>query len=339
MPPLPVKPRRFSAMSRRSALLGATLALPATGGDFHRPRNPLRVPSGIAQELAAAVCAVAVGSPTPVRQFPGAPWVDWLDEPTPFVAGPFGIDACYVGESHDTLLIAFRPTESPPQLDLPAVLDWLNDFHARTISAPHMPGKVHAGFWESTNRLMPGVLQEIRRRQALRPQPITIVGYSKGGGMAPLAALWLANQGITCAKVRLFESPRCGDANFAKGYQRKFPQTLRYEFQDDLIVHLPPTRATLNIVAQIPVLGPFLAKVYGPYTQWNYQPVGRLQFMDWDFNIREASPELSYQRKLHLLEVVLGPHYNDAFRDHHPCGPAKALVPQMECPWRNMLLP
>lgn len=321
-------------LSRRIALIGAGAALPAAAGDFRWLRHRSAMPAEIGRYIAAGVSALAVGSKTPVTQYPGASWVDWTDEPSTFVAGPVGIDACYVGETPDEMLLVFRPTEAPQHLDYPAVRDWLNDFHAITVSATNMPGLIHKGFWQSVSNLMKTrFTEEIRRRQARQSKPITIVGYSKGGGMAPLAAVWLSQQGIQASKVMLFEAPRCGNTDFAAAYQKKFPQTTRYEFQNDLIVHLPPTEATLKIVASIPVLGPLLGAIFGHYAEWNYEPVGRLQFIDWNAEIREASTELSKQRELHLLELVLSPRYKEAFSDHLPCGFTSALVTDKKCPW------
>ena len=347
-PESPAQPAKLStclcdtadtSISRRTALaLTATFATwPAKSGDFRRQRRSVPFQSSIEQYLAAGVSALAIGSKSPITRFPGASWVNWTDEPTSFVAGPLGIDACYVAETPMEMLLVFRPTESPKTLDIPAVLDWINDFNAYPIPVKNLPGKVHQGFWQSVDNLSTtGFVSEIRRRQALRAKPIAVVGYSKGGGMAPLAAMWLSGQGIQVNTVTLFEAPRCGDTNFTMAYERKFPKTMRYEFQDDLIVHLPPTQATLNIVAKIPILGPLLEKIFHKYTQWDYQAVGRLQFADWDLKIREASPELSHQRTLHLLEVVLGPHHKNVFRDHLPCGLCSALAPLRKCPWSYM---
>ena len=65
---------------------------------FNKDQETVIINAHLSQFISAAVTAYAVGSNTPVREYPGGNWIDWLDEPTPFVAGGSGIDACYVAK-------------------------------------------------------------------------------------------------------------------------------------------------------------------------------------------------------------------------------------------------
>src|SRR5688572_1114177 len=135
-----------------------------------------------------------------------------------YTAGVEGIDACYVAESASSIILAFRGTLGQGTdifQDLIAFLDWLNDFNAKPIQAPEIPiGNVHAGFYQSVSNLRSAFVKDIRERLARGKKKVIITGYSKGAGMAPLAACILRNSGINTDEVHLYEPPRCGDGFF-----------------------------------------------------------------------------------------------------------------------------
>jgi hypothetical protein len=74
--------------------------------------------------------------------------VGFLPPPTPpptiIVGGPDKIDGCLVGTSADGVILAFRGTLMP-KLDLPSILDWLQDLLAIPVPVQGLPGQSTPG--------------------------------------------------------------------------------------------------------------------------------------------------------------------------------------------------
>src|SRR5262249_52990758 len=109
-----------------------------------------------------------------------------------------------------------------------------------------------------------GAFDEVNRQlQAAGPGArLLITGHSKGGALAPLAALrlWAMNQ--TPSRVITFAGPRVGDRAFADIYNNAQIVHTRYEFQDDIVPHVPPRIGGLvDELKQIPWLGDWFADV------------------------------------------------------------------------------
>src|SRR5271170_105626 len=75
--------------------------------------------------------------------------------PNAFVNGIDRIDAGYVGETDDAVIVVLRGTLPPSSPDRgQMVLDWLSDCDAALVNAqPDFPGLVHQGFLDAVNIL------------------------------------------------------------------------------------------------------------------------------------------------------------------------------------------
>ncbi|MBW7474670.1 lipase family protein [Paenibacillus oenotherae] len=136
-------------------------------------------------------------------------------------------------ESDKAAILAFRGSGS--------AVDWVNDFIAYQVKFTPVSGggSTHCGFtnvyMSARDRIM-GLLDNIPR-----DKPLFITGHSLGGALATLAALDIAsNRGPEGIIVYTFASPRVGDPQFARTYNRLLPNTFRIQNEHDIVPHLPP---------------------------------------------------------------------------------------------------
>ena len=129
-----------------------------------------------------------------------------------------------------TVTVAFRGTrtESEWQADALMALTPLNGY-----------GKVHTGFLAlylgARNRIL-SLLASDRNARELR-----ITGHSLGGAMAILLGVDLIQLGWKKPDcIRVFGSPRVGDPDFARTFDRHLPVLERVENECDPVVDLPP---------------------------------------------------------------------------------------------------
>lgn len=192
--------------------------------------------------------------------------VGFLAPPTIITGGVTKINACLVGTTADEVILAFRGTLIPKSKnDLPAILDWVNDFLAIPVPVPGLPGKVHFGFYESVRMIWGPIVRAVKDQMATG-KPLRITGHSKGASMATLASIMLhAEEGITAQTVTTFACPNTGDAEFAVGYKKIFAQTT-YISHLDMIPFLPPTPTLATQLAKIPKIG----FIFEPFEKCGY---------------------------------------------------------------------
>jgi hypothetical protein len=190
-----------------------------------------------------------------------------------------------VGENADGITVAFRGTLPPSLKDPESLLNWLEDFFAIPISAGNVPGQVHAGFYGATMSVIVSVAAAV---QSLRPsssKPVYVTGHSLGGAMASIGA-YILNQtyGIPIQQVVTFASPEPGTASFQAGYQSVIPSQIRYENFGDIVPLLPPSNMFCDLVVAvlrlIPDVGQDLINLFKGAANWDYVPVGALQFIE-----------------------------------------------------------
>lgn len=241
------------------------------------------------------------------RFSPGQPYYDavgFLKDTPPSIitGGRDGIDACYVGTCSDCVILAFRGT-LPPAADVSSLLDWWQDFHARTISVDNLPGKVHEGFYASVQNIWERLLAEVKKQTA-GGKPLYITGHSKGAPMATLASLMLNNiEGIKAKDVVTVASPNAGDGAFKKGYDALFSQT-HYTYHLDMVPFLPPTKSVAEKFENIPLIG----RIFEDYDKYDYQTVGSGIFINGEGQtISEAENPNAYKREIAGdLDDILG---------------------------------
>jgi len=202
---------------------------------------------------------------------------------TPYVVTDLQIEAALIGKTNAGIIVAFRGT-LPPALNWDSFFDWAQDFMADTQCAEHLPGKVHEGFLFAFNRLREGILQAIQTLDPSGSLPLYITGHSKGGGIAPIAAMYFRNANrLTITQTITFAGPNCGNGDFAIAYDDVFPNHIRYENYLDIVPILPPDAefsyifiAILESIPDIPVS--FLNAVKD-MASLNYEPVGNLEYI------------------------------------------------------------
>jgi hypothetical protein len=267
----------------------------------------------IASRLARAChVAYAVGQAGGITASPSYSAVNFTDDPDPIPGGAGGIDAAVVGRNVDGVIVAFRGT-LPLRFDggladfLQSLLDWLND--TRAVLVPGYGGLVHQGFGESLEGLWPKLAQKIQARVGAGSR-IYVTGHSKGGALATLAAVRLADElGLLPMAVYTYAAPRAGNGAFADHYGRTISESWRFENRDDIIPHLPPGGVLRHVLRE---LDPRFAQV----AAFEYASVGTLQFIDWQGTIEGDSPLLEGRRLFSLskqlvsgrLDVIAGDH-------------------------------
>lgn len=235
-----------------------------------------------------------------------------------FATGSHLIDAAFVGSGPSGVVLAFRgtlPVSAPDHKQM--IKDWLDDLEATLIVGDNLPGRVHRGFLDALDVLWPAVSQCVTEQLALSEvKRLIITGHSKGGAMAHLAAARFALStptGGPAISVRTFEGAHPGDQAFADGYQRLVPDAIRYEYQDDLVPHLPPSILLRHFLKDD---DNFRSYFLAADAAVDYAPAGRLQFIDWDGNIREQSTVLSAERLLNLSKKLAALQFDQIVADH-----------------------
>lgn len=249
-----------------------------------------------------------------------------------FSAGPKDINACYVAENEaDGVILAFRGTVDDYDTwegKLQGVLDWFNNVQGQQIETGQFPGKVHKGFWESTNSLwQAGILDAVKGAvQNSGGRPVYVTGYSKGGALAPLGAAMLVQNGVKVENVLMFEPPRVGDPAFRTWFNKQFPNAVRSEYQDDIVPHVPPVKGAVEAMTLDPTIKEILNKFFKDFSQWDYKAVGNLRFIEWDNIVVHGQSGPLFVKRLIKLAEALVRHPDKLFLDHMPCGaPAKGV--------------
>jgi len=201
-----------------------------------------------------------------------------------------------------------------------AVSDWLNNLNAEPVSIAELPEdvKIHSGFLESVNHLWEEGFADNIIKLLDNPKhnhkKILITGYSKGAALARSAATLLHSKANIPADkfvIRMFEPPRPGNLEYKKYFEDTFKDAKRFEYQDDIVPHLPPVKAVSDKLRLVPVLGNLLERKYS-IEEWNYNSVGTLNFIDWDKKLREVDEDEVFQKRLEKLEkIFIGLTKND----------------------------
>ncbi len=250
-----------------------------------------------------------------------------------FTSGIDKINACLVATTADGVILAFRGTLPPSTSDPASFFDWLNDFYAEPMSVAGIPGQVHSGFWDAVDDLWPSILPAVTAAVSAGggTLPLYITGHSKGGALAPLAAMRFAKQtSIAVTAVHTFAGPHPGDANFALAYNDMFTDT-RWEYQDDIVPHLPPNQTIMELLTKIPWIGKYISS----WGTWNYTAVGTLNFINWSDQVVGDSTWLEIERAASLVKLLVELNLAQIVHDHYGgCGGgyASVVMPTGVCP-------
>lgn len=141
------------------------------------------------------------------------------------------------GVAYDnTAVIAFRGSEET------GITDWITDLKFVQQVYPYGENskniKVHYGFIDAYKSVRDAVLKEAKSTPHKR---ILLTGHSLGGALAMLAALDIQynqpDKDIVCYTLG---SPKVGNAEFVKSYNKRVPKTFRIVNVGDSVPGLPP---------------------------------------------------------------------------------------------------
>ena len=223
--------------------------------------------------------------------------VNFIGDPFVITASPVKIDpyikieACLVSETAEGIVLSFRGT-LPPALTVDSIADWIEDiFYSDTV--PYLPntiGNVHEGFLLAFKKLEPGIINALTTLNPNNTKPLFITGHSKGGGMAPIAAMYLyKNSNIKATQVVTFAGPKPGDVAFCNDYDSTFTNDVKFENFLDIVPFLPPSKGFIKALADFPLLPQVLKDVFAKAEKWNYGTVGKLQYIDSTGTIDNSS--------------------------------------------------
>jgi hypothetical protein len=201
-----------------------------------------------------------------------------------FVGDPYvvsiDIEAALVGATANEIIIAFRGTITPA-FNWASFWDWFQDFCAPPASNQYIQGEVHEGFLFAVSMLVGDIHTAIHTLDPNGTLPIYITGHSKGGGMAPIAAMYMKNRyGMNITQTITFAGPNPGNAGFQSAYNSAFPNHLRYENYLDLVPLMPPVTETIDVLELIPDLPQSFINKLNDAKAWDYQSVGTLEYID-----------------------------------------------------------
>ena len=257
-----------------------------------------------------AYAVTADGSVRPAPPYDTA--VGFVDAPQGFVSGQSERDACLVGRCADGVVVAFRGTLPPTSPDKRQTLeDWLQDFDAGLVTRAGMPGQVHEGFARAVDTLWPELSGAVKALRAAGGGRVFVTGHSKGGGMAPLAAMRLIAEGVAApaeVEVCTFAAPHPGNQVFADGYRQAVSAAVRYEYGDDFVPHVAPSFWFRHLFSKIAALKNAVGI--------GYAPAGELRFIDWDGKLVGASTTLRVKRLYHLLRRVAKLEFDQIVNAH-----------------------
>lgn len=181
------------------------------------------------------------------------------------------------------VVIAFRGTDE--------TCDWWNNLNRRLVDSPRfVRGKIHRGFRDAFFRSYDWLRAMARQ---IGERRVYVTGHSLGGALATLASYVLALRSIRVAGVHTFGSPRVGDAQFARVYERVLGGlTYRWRNNNDAVTRLPC---------------------------WScgYRHVGQLKYLDAQGRLRESAPWLFRARDALAGRLAhLGRCGTDGIADH-----------------------
>jgi hypothetical protein len=273
--------------------------------------------------LCACNCAYDVKAIGPLPTDPASTYyagAGFTATPAAFVGGPEAIDACLVGTTPDGVVAAFRGTLTFNFQDLPSLADWLNNLTAELVQPAWLPdnspARVHEGFLTSLENLRKaGAFDEVNRQLLAGGDgtQLLITGHSKGGAVAVLAALRFWAESQIGSKMVTFAAPRAGDRAFADIFNNAQIHHTRYEFQDDLVPHLPPRiDGFVGMLEKIPWIGKWFAGLQ----LYDYESVGELRFIDWHNQIEPDSAQLERQRDWSIVWLIWRREFGSFAKDH-----------------------
>jgi triacylglycerol lipase len=136
----------------------------------------------------------------------------------------------------NTLILAYRGSEET------GVADWIQDLKFIPASYPYGDRnnmiRIHSGFIQAYSSVREAMFKVAKESPH---QKVICTGHSLGGALATLSALDvkynLPDKDLSCYT---YGSPRVGNSDFVKFYNKHVPQTYRFVNSVDIVPSLPP---------------------------------------------------------------------------------------------------
>ena len=155
----------------------------------------------------------------------------------------------YVAENADSIVVAFRGSESPTSLD--GFKDWLltnarnflvlpegrigTDFAAAGVGA-----RFHRGFMEALEEIWEPLHAAVDDAVRRKERALWVTGHSLGGALALLSAWRFHQKFLAVHRICTFGAPMIGNDAAAEAYHREFPNRIvRYVDYSDMVPKLP----------------------------------------------------------------------------------------------------
>jgi hypothetical protein len=284
-----------------------------------------------AKLLRASQLAYDVTTNGPVAIRPPFDEIGLTAQTAGFAVGNRQIDAALVGETASEVIVAFRgtlPLTSASTDKKQVLLDWLGDLDARPVAGQNLPGLVHEGFLSALDALWPAVSAAVPAGK-----PLHFTGHSKGGALADLAAARYATQhpAAPAPMVTTFAAAKPGDGAFHAAYDQLVPHSVRYEYSDDLVPHLPPSLQFRAMFLGFDLFAAEIARAAAllPVGVAGYEGVGELLYIEASGAVVPDSDTLRLERYLSLAQLLINP--GEIVSDHSLSddgGYARAVLPQ-----------
>lgn len=143
----------------------------------------------------------------------------------------------YIGylPSDKSIYVVFRGSQS--------TANWITNLDAVKTSYTSFPEckcSVHKGFYNTEQRVISGIVSEVKKLQSQHSGfAVKVTGHSLGAALAQLASMDLFKNGISNS-VYDFGQPRTGDKTYASFATARVP-TFRVTHNKDQVPHLPVT--------------------------------------------------------------------------------------------------
>ena len=156
-----------------------------------------------------------------------------------------------MGVAYDnTFVVAFRGSEET------GLADWLTDLKFLLSAFPYGKDeakdvKVHQGFIAAYNSVRDAIMDAVQKTPHKR---VICIGHSLGAALATLCALDIrcnvSDKEVYCYT---YGSPKVGDDNFVKAYNKLVSNTFRFVNKSDVVPSMPP--GSYNHVGKFQQLG------------------------------------------------------------------------------------
>lgn len=111
--------------------------------------------------------------------------------------------------------------------------DWISDFKFFKVKREGL-GEIHDGFADCWDSLKNEVIKRIDKNK-----PLYITGHSYGAGIALIASVSLYNQGFKPTSVYTFGTPRVGNKDWKRVFDKTGIELYRIKNGNDMVCNIP----------------------------------------------------------------------------------------------------